>query len=224
MPSRTWQASERRSRLELRVVDDLAEAGSHIFLETAPRTIALAGGGTPRPVYQKLAGHPEAWEGVDVFFGDERCVSLDDPASNFRMANEVLLSRVSARVHPMRDCDAEDYERELASVFGETIPRFELIFLGLGRDGHTASLFPGDPAVGVTDRTVVKVQRPDHPRLTLTIPVLSAAKLAVFLVTGADKEDALVALLAHADVPAARVAAERVIVLVDAAAAGADVP
>ncbi|MEX1047358.1 MAG: 6-phosphogluconolactonase [Actinomycetota bacterium] len=221
--SRTWRASERRSRLELRVVEDLAQAGSGVFLETAPRTVALAGGATPRPVYEELARHPEAWDEVDVFFGDERCVAPEDPASNLAMANEAVLWRVSARVHPMRDCDPDAYERELASVFGITVPRFDLIFLGLGSDGHTASLFPGDPAVEVTDRNVVRVERADHPRLTLTIPVLSAAGLAVFLVSGAEKEEALVALLAGADIPAARVAAERVIVLADAAAAGATV-
>lgn len=158
---------------------------------------------------------------MDVFFGDERCVPQDDPASNFRMAHEVLLAHVAARVHSMAGCDPSGYERELGSVFGAGVPRLDLVFLGLGEDGHTASLFPGDPALQVTDRWVALVDRPDHARMTLTIPVLSAARLAVFVVSGAGKREALARLRSGADIPASRVRAERVVVVADHEAAGA---
>jgi 6-phosphogluconolactonase len=210
------------------------EAAVRLFLVTAPRTVALSGGSTPRPVYERLARAEYPWTDVDVFFGDERCVPPDHPASNFRMANEALLEIIPARVHPMvkragpgmeapeESCDAPAYERELASVFGpDTVPRFDLVFLGLGDDGHTASLFPGDLALEVRDRFVVPVSRPDYDRLTLTYPVLNAARLAVFLVAGESKRSALQQLLEDGDVPAARVRAEHVVVLADEAA-GAD--
>ena len=157
-----------------------------------------------------------------MFFGDERCVPPDHPDSNYRMAYEALLSHVQARVHrmPGETCDAAAYEEELTRVFGPGLPEFDLVLLGLGEDGHTASLFPGDPALDITDRRVVRVERPDHPRLTLTLPVLSAAKVVMFLVSGESKREALGRLLAGADIPAARVRARQVIVIADEAAAG----
>ncbi|MDP9343318.1 MAG: 6-phosphogluconolactonase [Actinomycetota bacterium] len=204
---------------ELRVVDDLPGAAVDLFLEAEPRTVALSGGSTPRPVYERLAETPYPWDEVDVFFGDERCVPADHPDSNFAMANHALLSKVPARVHAMVACDPGGYEEALRSVFGDGVPRFDLEFLGLGEDGHTASLFPGDPALDVTDRLALLVERPDHTRMTLTLPVLSAARLAVFLVEGENKRGPLEQLLSDGDVPAARVAAGRVVVLADRAAA-----
>ena len=206
--------------VERRVVLDVAAAALSLFMQEAPRTVALSGGHTPHATYEGLAattGYP--WSEVDVFFGDERCVPPDDPDSNFRMANESLLSHVPARAHAMSDCDPDGYERGLADVFGPGIPSFDLMFLGLGEDGHTCSLFPGDPALQVRDRNVVLVDRPDHRRMTLTYPVLNAAKLAVFLVEGAGKKEPLASLVEGSDIPAARVASERVIVLCDEAAA-----
>ncbi len=193
-----------------------------LFLSLAPRTIALSGGSTPRALYERLAAVDYPWAETEIFFGDERCVPLEHPDSNFRMVNEALLSKVPARVHPMGgwQCDAPGYEAELAKVFGPGRPVFDLIFLGLGADGHTASLFPGDAALEEQDHNVVRVERPDHPRLTLTLPVLSAAKVAIFLVAGVEKRDMLTRLLAGGDIPATRVAAERVIVVADRAAAG----
>jgi 6-phosphogluconolactonase len=120
----------------------------------------------------------------------------------------------------MRRCSAEDAERELREHFGGGVPRFDLVFLGLGADGHTASLFPGHPALEERTRLVVRVDRPDHPRLTLTLPVLSAARIAMFLVSGEGKRAALRRLLeGDLAIPAARVAAERVVVVADPAAA-----
>ena len=204
---------------ELRVVDDLPRSAVDLFLEAAPKTIALSGGSTPRPVYERLAETPYPWDEVDVFFGDERCVPADDPDSNFNMANQAVLSSVSARVHAMVACDPGGYQEALRSVFGDGVPRFDFMFLGLGEDGHTASLFPGDPAVEVIDRWAVVVERSDHTRMTLTMPVLDAARLVVFLVEGESKRGALDRLLSDEDIPAARVAAERIVVLADRAAA-----
>lgn len=208
---------------ELLVTSDIAEAAAHLFLQERPRTVALAGGRTPRAVYARLATEAYDWSGVDVFFGDERCVPPDHPDSNFLMAEETLLSKVPARVHRMQGetCEAAGYEEELRAVFGTGLPAFDLVFLGMGADGHTASLFPGDPALEETRRLVVRVARPDHPRLTLTLPVLSASKLAVFLVAGAEKREALRRVRAGDDLPSARVAAQHVVIIADAAAAPA---
>lgn len=207
-------------RRELRVTDDLARAAADLFLEVAPRTLALAGGTTPRRAYERLASLDYPWTDVDVFFGDERCVPPDHPDSNFRMAHEALLSRVPAHVHRMRgeSCDGLAYEQELLAVLGANLP-LDLVILGLGEDGHTASLFPGDPALGERKRLVVRVERPDHPRLTLTLPVLSASPVAVFLVEGERKREAVRGLLTGDDIPATRVASDRVVILADPAAA-----
>lgn len=205
---------------ELVVSDDVAETAVNLFLELSPRTLALAGGTTPRAMYERLALTSFDWSSADVFFGDERCVPLDNEASNYGMARAALLARVPAKVHRMHgeSCDARGYEAELRSVFGRQVPRFDLVLLGLGQDGHTASLFPGDTALNEQERWVIAVDRPDWRRLTLTLPVLSAAKVAMFLVTGVRKREALGNLLNGADIPAARVAAERVILVTDTAA------
>ncbi len=199
-----------------------AVAAERQVLELRPRSIALAGGSTPRELYERLATAELPWAEIDVFFGDERCVPPDHPDSNFRLAHEALLSRVTARVHRMHgeDCDAGGYAEVLRRALDGDPPALDLAILGLGDDGHTASLFPGDPALEERDRAVVRVDRPDHARLTLTLPLLSAAKVALFLVTGESKRDALRRLLADEPIPAARVAAARVVVVADEAAAG----
>src|SRR3954453_13249422 len=200
-------------------------AAVDLFVAERPRAIALSGGSPPKPVYEHLATIDYPWSDVDVFFGDERCVPPDHPDSNFRMANEALLSKIETRVHPMDDCDAHAYERTMRDVFGDVDwPRLDLDVLGIGDDGHTASLFPGKPALDVTDRWVVYVPEPGmpppHPRLTMTFPVHDASRLALFLVSGEGKRERLRQLMAGDDIPAARIAAERVIVLADRAAAG----
>lgn len=206
---------------ELVVAEDLAAAAVGVFTAVAPRTVALAGGTTPRRFYEALAEVGYDWEATEVFFGDERCVPPDHPDANFRMAWEALLSKVPARVHrmPGETCDPAAYERSLAEALGDGPPPLDLVVLGLGEDGHTASLFPGDAALDERERWVVRVDRPDHPRLTLTLPVLNAAGLALFLVAGGGKREALRALLAGGDLPAARVAARRVVILADPEAA-----
>ena len=211
-----------RVRRKLIVVDDIAGVAKELFLLQRPRTVALSGGVTPCALYEELARSVHPWPETDIFFGDERCVPPTHPDSNYGMVERVLLSKISAKVHRMRgeSCGVEEYESQLATVFGTSLPRFDLVLLGLGQDGHTASLFPGDSALGESSRRVAVVYRPDHSRLTLTLPVLSAARMAMFLVAGANKARALKWLLDGEDIPAARVEAQEVVIVADKSAAG----
>jgi len=205
---------------KLIVADDVATVAAKYVVTRQPHTLALAGGSTPRVLYEQMADCNLPWPDMEIFFTDERCVPADDQDSNFRMANEALLSKVAVNVHrmPGERCDADDYETEMRGVFGAT-PAFDLVLLGLGADGHTASLFPGDTALEEDQHWVVAVRRPDHERLTLTLAVLSSARTALFLVTGPTKRDALRRLLAGEDIPAARVHAGEVLIIADKAAA-----
>ena len=157
--------------------------------------LALAGGETPRAVYESMAQPAFAnrieWHRVAVYFSDERCVHVDDPQSNYRMAYEALLQYVPiphASIHrmqcerPDRDAAASEYERQLPA-------RFDLLLLGMGADGHTASLFPHSPALAQQARRVVAADgpRPSSWRLTITPPVIQAAAMLIVLVTGAKK-------------------------------------
>jgi 6-phosphogluconolactonase len=203
--------------IEVIAADDPQAAALELFRDLSPRTLVLAGGSTPRKLYEAMAGVRHPWAETDVFFSDERCVRPDDPDSNYRMATEALLSKVPARVHAMTgvEGDAAERDAELCAFFGERPMYFDLAYLGLGEEGHTASLFPGDPALNVSDRFVVAVQRPDHRRLSLTVPALSAASVAVFLVVGKAKAAAVKALIEGADIPATRVKAARTILIAD---------
>jgi 6-phosphogluconolactonase len=178
--------------------DPAAEAAA--LLAAAEGNVCITGGSTPRKAYERVAAERPDWSGVDVWFTDERCVPPDHEHSNFRMANEALLSRVSgATVHRMKgelgpEPGAAEYERELEAA-GR--PAFGLILLGLGPDVHTCSLFPGDDALAERERPVVGVETPGMaplvPRITLTLPVVNASWQIVFLVTGDDKADAVAA-------------------------------
>jgi len=162
--------------------------------------IALAGGSTPRALYAHLAAARDLdWSRADVFFGDERTVGPDDPQSNYRMARETLLQPAAVppenvrRLHgedPDLDAAARAYE---AALGGPAAPPLDLVLLGMGADGHTASLFPGTAALDERARLCVPVDVPQLQtrRLTLTYPVLAAARELVFLVAGADKADTL---------------------------------
>lgn len=167
--------------------------------------LALSGGETPRALYRSLATeHRDAvpWGQVHLFWGDERYVPPDDPRSNYRLVQDSLLGDVPIpreNVHPMpthfpdpRDA-ARAYERDLRANFPGPWPRLDLILLGIGPDGHTASLFPGSPALGERERWVVDVQVPAEPpgRLTLTLPVLNHGAAVFFLAAGADKAEAV---------------------------------
>jgi 6-phosphogluconolactonase len=207
---------------ELIVADDIAEAALAAFLEAAPRLVCLAGGRTPEDFYRRLAGTPLGypWDEVELVMSDERCVPPDHPDSNERTVREALVGRVQpGSFHTLggEACDPNRAEERVRSILGGR--RLDVAILGLGEDGHTASLFPGDPALQKRDRMVVGVDRPDHRRLTLTLPVLSSARIAVFLVSGRGKRDALARLLAGEDIPAGRVRAARVLAIADQAAA-----
>lgn len=171
-------------------------------------TIALSGGSTPRALFRLLSQEPWRewidWERLYVFWGDERTVPPDDPESNYRMAHEELLARVpipAGQIHRMRGEDdpseaARSYEAVLREVFAlapGAWPRFDLILLGIGADGHTASLFPGTAALHETERLVVANEVPQlsTTRLTLTAPVITAAAQVLVLAAGADKADAV---------------------------------
>ncbi|MBA3424728.1 MAG: 6-phosphogluconolactonase [Rubrobacteraceae bacterium] len=189
---------------------DLAEAAARDFARRAGEAIdergrfavALAGGSTPKATYETLArdyaGEVD-WGRVHVFFGDERAVPPSHEDSNYRMAKDALLDHVSVgSVHRMRgelppEEAAASYEEELRSFFGEVTPRFDLILLGIGGDGHTASLFPGTAALEVADRLTVAnpVLKLETTRITLTAPAINAARAVVFLVAGEDKAEAL---------------------------------
>jgi len=208
---------------ELIVTDDFAGEAARRIAALRPRTLVLAGGNSPRRVYERLSTIGLPWTEMDIFFGDERCVPPDHPASNYGMAHIALLSHVDAKVHRMSSetCDPQQYEDELTAVFGPGLPAFDLVLHGLGQDGHTASLFPNDPALDVSDRRVVRVERADYTRLTLTLPALCSASVGIFLVSGEAKRDALRQLMAGADIPAARIRAERLMIVADRAAAAA---
>jgi 6-phosphogluconolactonase len=211
-------------RGELRVVGDVPQAFASFVAEEAPGSIALSGGTTARQCYELLAVAEIDWNEVDIFFGDERWVPIDHPDSNEGMARLTLIDKVAPRaVHSMRGAGATI--EEAADAYDGLLRRHgpvSLVHLGLGPDGHTASLFPGSPALEERDRLVVATGDDihPHPRLTFTFPVINQSPLAVFTVTGEEKRDALARVKAGDDVPAARVAAARVVWLVDEAANG----
>lgn len=176
--------------------------------EDRPGTVAvaLAGGNTPRPVYEAMAASAVPWGRLEIFFGDERAVQPDDPESNYRMARASLLDRVpisAARVHRMRgEADALD---AAADEYARVLPRaLDLVLLGIGADGHTASLFPGDAALHA-DTPVAPATAPSPPRrrLTLTPPVLGRAERLVVLATGGAKAEPVARALLGAWAPEA---------------------
>jgi len=211
-------------RGELRVVDDVPRAFSALVVEKAPESLALSGGSTARASYELLAAADVDWSQVDVLFGDERWVPVDDPESNEGMARHAFADQVHPRaVYSMRH--AGDTIEEAADAYERLLREFgplDLVHLGLGPDGHTASLFPGSPALDQRERLVVATgdDLHPHPRLTLTFPALAQSRLAVFTVAGEGKREALQRVKAGDDLPAARVSAGRVIWLVDEAANG----
>ena len=210
---------------DVRVVDDVVAAAYDLFVEAAPRTVLLTGGGTPKALFERLTGAGLPWEDMEFFLSDERCVPPSDERSNVRMAHETLLDRVPTKAYDIDGaaCDAQGYERALRERFGDA-PRFDLALYGMGPDGHTASLFPGHPEVKERQRWVVRIPEagwtPYVPRVSLTVPVLSAAKVGLYLIEGEDKRGAWWRLTHGDDIPAALMTPDRLIVLVNRAAAG----
>jgi 6-phosphogluconolactonase len=217
---------------ELVVVDDVPGEFSERVIEAFQRrpndafSFALSGGGTARRCYERLAddaGGQIDWWKVDVYWGDERCVPLDSPDSNYRLGREALLERVGAvnANYPMRCSDGPDpYQLRLGEL-----GRIDLVHLGLGPDGHTASLFPDSPALDADPgRLVVMNHDPrgnnPHERMTFTFAGISRARLVIVTVEGAEKADAL-RLVESGDCPAAMIEAEHLLWLVDRDAAAA---
>jgi 6-phosphogluconolactonase len=190
-------------------LESLSKAAAALFVQRSQQavrardrfSVALAGGHTPERTYQLLAQPPLCnqvpWAKVHVFWGDERCVPPDDPQNNARMARQALLDHVPIResqVHPIRCAGdahraAEAYEGLLRTFFGNGSPVFDLVYLGLGENGHTASIFPGTPVVEERSRWAAEiyVAEQDMWRVTLTAPLINQAAAVAFLVAGATK-------------------------------------
>ena len=194
-----------------------ARAGEHV---------ALSGGGTPRPAYEQAAALEPDWSAAKLWWGDERCVPPDDERSNYRLVRETVLDRITVpprAVHRIRgelggEQAADEYHRQLEGV------TLGLAFQGIGSDGHTASLFPGSPALEERERRAVAVPRDDVERVTMTLPVLCGARVVLFLALGEDKADAVARAFAgppDPQVPASLVHSTEgeTIVLLDRAAA-----
>jgi 6-phosphogluconolactonase len=219
--------------MDIQVVDDVAgtvaerlvaaaEAGGHI---------ALTGGSTPGVAYERAAAAGADWARAVLWFGDDRAVGPDDERSNYRLAKETLLDAVDATVHRIEgerghEAAADSYDALLRSDVGGDVPALDLILLGLGPDGHCASLFPGKPEVGVRDRAVVGVPEaglePFVARVTMTLPVLNAGREVLFMVTGQGKADAVARAFGGqptSDVPASLVRPPNLTVVLDPPAA-----
>jgi 6-phosphogluconolactonase len=229
-----------------RAADVLAQLIVDAQHERGVAHFSLAGGTTPRRAYELLAGRVADWSAVQLWFGDERCVPPDHPDSNYRMAAESLLSLVDVRpeqVHripgelgpdPAAAAYAEEIYRHLQApgaqagseqpAGGATLPRLDVALLGLGEDGHTASLFPGAPELNVRGVPCVGVHnapKPPPERVTLTLDMLNAARRCLLLATGAGKQAAVAAVLAGPDpqFPASLLRDAGVELIVDDAAA-----
>ncbi|HYI37321.1 MAG TPA: 6-phosphogluconolactonase [Thermoleophilaceae bacterium] len=223
---------------EIVVVHDVAAAAAERIAARvrAGGHIALSGGSTPKAAHQTVAAMGLDWSGTELWFGDDRAVGPEHEHSNYRMAKESLLDHIEGEQPAVHRIQGElgqheaaaAYEDELRAHFGDREPALDLILLGLGPDGHTASLFPRDEALGERERLVVGVDVPGMaplvPRVTLTLPVLDAAHEVVFLISGEDKADAAARAFADApspDTPAGLVSPRpgTLTVLIDAPAA-----
>ncbi|MFN8121519.1 MAG: 6-phosphogluconolactonase [Thermoleophilia bacterium] len=195
-------------------IEDLAVAATPLV----PATISLAGGSTPRKAYQRLGSRCAPWARLRIFFGDERCVPPEDEGSNYRMVREALLDRVPLlpeQVHRIPgelepDDAAAAAEADLRAEFPDvTTPRLDLCVLGIGVDGHTASLFPGGPELDAADRLMVPVHRPELPqpwRVSMTLRLINASRRVMFVADDAAKAEVVArAIAGDAGIPAGRV-------------------
>jgi 6-phosphogluconolactonase len=216
--------------VDVRVEDDPAGAVAQELARAARDGghVAVSGGASPRPAYERAAARAPDWSAVTLWWADERCVPPADQRSNYRLVRETLLDGLSRppsvhRVHGERPPEeaAAAYDEEISGV------QLDLALLGIGPDGHTASLFPGSPALAETERAAVAAEpglEPLVPRVTLTIPALSAARLVLFLVVGEEKAEAAARAFGGEPDPATpaslvRSAEGRTVAVLDAAAA-----
>lgn len=236
----TWTVLPDADAVARHAADRFVEIAVAAIDERDVFRVALSGGSTPKAVYPLLLEPARRdaidWSRVDFFWGDERSVPPDHPESNFGVAYGMLIAQLRdvrpERVHrmpaeaPDLDAAALSYESEIRLAFdarGDDPPAFDLNWLGMGPDGHTASLFPGTPAVDEETRWVVAnhVPRLDTWRMTLTFPVIGAARRTLMILTGGDKADPLRAIRAGGSgLPAERVTGDGVEWIVDAEAAG----
>jgi 6-phosphogluconolactonase len=226
------------ARAQIEVLSDPGEAAAERLVHCAGRggQIALTGGSTPAAAYRRAAAAEIDWSGATLWFGDERCVPPGDERSNYGMAREALLEAISGPAPAVQRIEgergphdgADDYERRLHEVFGAGMPELDLVLLGLGPDGHCASLFPGQPSLDEADRVVVGVEEaglePFVPRVSFTLPIINAARHVVFLVAGEGKAEAVARAFAaepgpHTPASLVAPAAGELVVLLDAAAA-----
>ena len=193
--------------MDVQVLEDPAAACAEMLAEAARagRHICLTGGSTPKLAYEQAAALESDWSRAELWWGDDRCVPPDDELSNYRLAREALLDKLSEEGAPVvhripaeqgQHAAAEAYERALRAAFGDgRAPRLDFMLLGLGPDAHVASLFPGQSTLDVTERLCVGVDeagwKPYVPRVSMTMPVLRAAARIVFLVAGDDKAEAV---------------------------------
>jgi 6-phosphogluconolactonase len=201
---------------QVQIVDDVPRAFARLVVQTAPRSIALSGGELAHLCYSALRSEPVDWSTVDVYIGDERIVPVESDESNEGLARRILLDAVKPRaVHSMVAAGADAYDALVRAA-----APLDLVHLGLGPDGHTASLFSDSPALDERERFVVETGDDLHPyrRLTFTYPAIASSRLAVMTVAGADKRDAIQRIRAGEDLPGARITAERVLWIGDRAA------
>jgi 6-phosphogluconolactonase len=197
-----------RASLVDRALNLIIEKMESAIAQRGQCTLALAGGGTPKPLYEQLAQQQLPWEKLHIFWGDERYVAPDDPDSNQKMARDAWLDQVSfpaENIHPMPtqgrnpEEDAQKHEQELRNFFqceaGE-FPSLDIILLGMGDDGHTASLFPQTDALKVRDRLVTVGNKGESQRLTFTAPMINQGQCVIFLVAGENKRPALAQIFA----------------------------
>jgi 6-phosphogluconolactonase len=208
--------------LAQRAAEWLAEALRRALSGGGRCSFALSGGKTVGPIYRTLAGMAMPWERVDFYFADERCVPPDHLESNYFLAEETLFRPAGIKLEQVRRMEGEREDREAAARDYEALlpPTLDVVLLGMGEDGHTASLFPGLSAVEEQERKVLAVVGPKPPpwRLTLTLPVLNAARQVLFAVTGEGKRDAARRVFSGEALPSARV--KNAVWIMDRPAAG----
>lgn len=208
--------------LARRSAEWLAKALAQALAGGGRCSFALSGGKTTGPIYRTLAGMKLPWERVDFYFADERCVPPDHPDSNYLLAEESLLRPLGVKPSQVRRMEGERTDRDAAARDYEALlpPALDVVLLGMGEDGHTASLFPGASSLEEQQRRALAIVGPKPPpwRLTLTLPVLKGAKRVLFVVAGEGKRDAVRRVMAGEDLPAARVT--NAVWILDRSAAG----
>jgi 6-phosphogluconolactonase len=219
--------------VELKVCSDAEEVASVVAAELveaarAGQSIALTGGTSPGRAYELAAGREPDWSGASLWWGDDRCVPPDDERSNFRLARETLLDQLGAQPRKLQRIRGELGAEEAADEYDRLLDgaRLDFVLLGLGPDGHAASLFPNQPTLDERERRAIPAEAKLEPfvdRVTMTVPVLSSAPAVVFIVSGEEKAEAVERAFAQPPSPAApasliRSAAGRTTVVADDAA------